>query len=149
MGFQADIVIRGAGGQPVAIVELKNWKDLTPDVGAELRRGLTASHSIGPQIPFFLLLSQEKGFLWHGPPADSTDQPACAFSMTEVIRYYLPDLGADQWLGPDSFRLVVLQWLYDLIDGKRGEESEAERALAEGGLFAVLWGAGIMEEVAV
>jgi len=151
MSFTADIVIRGADGQPLAIVELKNRKGLTSEVGVDLRRELTADQGLGARAPFFVLLSQEVGFLWQGPLAESSDQPMWTFSMAELIGDYLDPTGVERgtWLWPDAFRLVVLQWLYDLIDGKRDEASEPERTLAESGLLAALWGAHIMEGVPV
>ena len=145
MSLQADMVIQGADGQPLAIVELKNRKGLTKDVGVGIRRDLVGSHRFGARAPFLLLLSQEAGFLWTGPLAESPDEPAYTFPMAEVIGHYLPELLSDQWLAPDTLRLVVLQWLYDLIDGRRGQESEAERSLADAGLLDALWRAKILE----
>ena len=115
----------------------------------DVRRELGGGHGLQARAPFFLLLSQEVGFLWTGPLAEFPDEPAHAFPMAEVVGHYLPELDHNRWLAPDVFRLVMLQWLYDLIDGKRGQDSEAERALAEAGLLDALWRARVLEEVPV
>jgi len=151
MSFTADIVIRGADGLPLVVVELENRKGLTSKVGADLRRELIADRGLGARASFLLVLSQEMGFLWAGPLADASDEATWTFSMAELIGDYLDPTGVERgtWLWPDAFRLVVLQWLYDLIDGKRDEANEPERTLAESGLLAALWGAHITEGVPV
>lgn len=56
MTSRADIVIRTEKGQIIAIVEIKNRKDITPEIATTFRRNMIA-HGLIPQIPYFLLLS--------------------------------------------------------------------------------------------
>ena len=60
--FLADALIRGALGDPIAVVEIKNRENLTQDVAIQLRRNLLV-HGMLPNVPYFLLVSQDVGFL--------------------------------------------------------------------------------------
>ena len=60
---RSDILIQNPEGQFVAVVEVKNMRDLSRDTATVLRRN-SMVYNLLPQTPYFLLLSQDSGFLW-------------------------------------------------------------------------------------
>src|SRR2546430_6555516 len=58
-----DIVVQNADGQFIAIIEDKKMQDLTRDAATSVRRN-SMKYSLLPQTPYFLLLAQDRGFLW-------------------------------------------------------------------------------------
>jgi hypothetical protein len=126
-----DIVVQNADGQFVAVIEIKNLKDLTRVTATNLRRN-SMKYSLLPQTPYFLLLSQDRGFLWKeawikGPEAP----PTYEFPMDKVVIRYLKR-NPDERLYEIELEFLALQWLNDLADGKLNtyEEPEATLALA-------------------
>ncbi len=118
-----DLIINDKSGQLVAVVEVKNRQDLTPDLAAKLRRNLLA-HDALPQSPYFLLLSQEKGYLW--TPKEEMDieaLPAYEFSMLEVLNAYLSEELTGRRLRGDELEIVVSYWLSDFT----GPDSHSQR----------------------
>src|SRR5574340_1023065 len=99
--FRPDIVIRNHGGRPIAVVEVKNRQNLSRDIATELRRNMVA-HGLLPQIPYFLLLSQDKGFLWKGTREDNIDAPPTyEFLMDKVVTRYLKTTPQQRLLGAE------------------------------------------------
>ena len=116
MAMRADIVVHGPDGTPVAIVEVKNREELSADVAAVLRRNLVL-HGLPASVPFFVLVSQEAGFLWKdGPQQDPGSPPTQQFSMRNVLRRYLPKLDPNDRLRGLQLELLVQQWLSDLAN---------------------------------
>ncbi len=58
-----DIILQNPDGQFIAVIEVKNLPDLSRDVATILRSN-SMTYTLLPQTPYFLLLSQDKGFLW-------------------------------------------------------------------------------------
>lgn len=61
--IRPDIAIHKPNGPLVAIIEIKNREEMNKKIAAVLRRNLIA-HQVLPDVPYFLLLSQDKGYLW-------------------------------------------------------------------------------------
>src|SRR5260370_32765686 len=111
---EADIVFRNPYGQTVVAVEVKNRQGLTRDVAITLHRNLMA-HGLLPPVPYFLLVSQEFGYLWKAPESGRPEAPPdFEFPMADVMRRYWPNADSQQRLRENEFELVVLQWLLDL-----------------------------------
>ena len=84
----ADILIQSPEGNPIAVVEVKNIPNLTRDEAVQLRRNL-ADYGVPFQTPFFLLLSQDIGFLWKDSKYENLDsQPTYEFPMDRVVARY-------------------------------------------------------------
>ena len=154
MSFRADIVLRGCEGRVVAIVEVKNRPNLTPADAAIIRRNLTAE-GISCTPVFFLIVSQEVGYLWKGSHQyHDTDTPLEAepdyqFPMQEVFARYFSKETPMIWLREAEFSLVLLQWLSDMSRGLADVDKEPQRALAQIGFVNAVCGAYIGERVQV
>ena len=150
MSFPADILVETQDGKPLLIVEVKNRAGIDGDIAASIRRNLVDDYGLSETpSPAFLLVSQERGFLWTGAHADRLAQPPHQFSMVGVVKRYLPNLAPERWLWGEELRLVVVQWLHDLIGGASALDTEAELTISELGLLASLRGARVVEEVHV
>ncbi len=58
-----DILIRDPEGYPLAVVEVNNLPDLSRNMATELRHNLI-EYGVPARVPYFLILSQDMGFLW-------------------------------------------------------------------------------------
>ncbi|HEV7235007.1 MAG TPA: hypothetical protein VGN15_02430 [Ktedonobacteraceae bacterium] len=127
-----DIILQSPEGQFVAVVEIKNIQDLSRDVATSIRRN-SMTYSLLPQTPYFLLLSQDKGFLWkeawrEGPEAP----PAYEFPMDTIVACYTKK-ASNERLYDIELEFLVLQWLTELAEGKRKTNEEPEKTLARAG----------------
>lgn len=140
----ADIIVLNPAGRAVAVVEVKNRRDLTPEVAVQLRRNLVV-HGLVPPGPYFLLISQDVGYLWlasAGPLPH--DPPALEFEVQPVILRYLTWFDGSRRLTGSALELVVAQWLDDLAAG-RGPQSESVEAKPESfGFVTAIAGASIV-----
>ena len=109
MTLKADILIRNQKGQILAVVEIKNREDIDLDVATAFRRNMIA-HGLIPQIPFFLLLSQDIGFIWKGTERPDAP-PIYQFPMNNVVARYLPGLAPGERLKEVQLELVQLDKL--------------------------------------
>lgn len=141
-----DILVQGPDGRPVAVVELKNRRNLSPDVAADLHRQLLG-YGTRSQAPYLLLLSQDSGFLWKNPDAEGTNNfPSYGFPMTNVVARYLPHLNSGERLRESELELLVLQWLNSLTDGLQYASDEPEKSLATSGFLEAIQGAMVISE---
>jgi len=123
---QVDFEVTGRAGDTVALIDVKNIPLLTPSSAAELRRGWLADDPSATGPAFFLIVSQDKAFLWEPEQSDNSDaEPAAAFPMREVLREYLTDSLLDQHLRGAELELAVSQWLSDTARGHGGTSSES------------------------
>lgn len=130
-----DIVIQDPDRQFVAVVEIKNMQNLTRDIATAVR-GNSMIYSLLPQTPYFLLLSQDKGFIWKEAWREGPETPpSYEFPMDAVVTRYLHRKPDDR-LYNEELRYLVLQWLTDLADGKPQMSEEPEKTLALAGFDA-------------
>lgn len=140
-----DILIKNPQGFPIAVVEVKNQQNLSRDVATKLRRNMVA-HGFLAQIPYFLLASQDVGFLWKEPKHVSFDAPPTyEFPMDKVVARYLKREPGQRLYGAE-LELVVLQWLTDLALGTQKVVEEPEKTLALSGFNESIKGATILAE---
>ena len=97
--------------------------------------------------PYFLLLSQDTGFLWR-THSDDGASALQQFPMREVVARYLPNRAAGDRLDEFGLSLVVVHWLNELAAGVWSAEDEPERHLAQVGLLDAMRGADITVEPA-
>jgi hypothetical protein len=140
-----DILVRSPEGYPIAVVEVKNQQNLSRDVAMKLRRNMVA-HGLLPQVPFFLLASQDVGFLWKEPKYVSYDiPPTYEFPMDKVVARYLKREPGERLYGAE-LELVLLQWLIDLTQGAHKNVEEPEKTLALSGFSESIKGATVLAE---
>jgi len=115
--------------------------DLSRDAAVALRRHYLEHGSLF-QAPFFLLVSQDKGYLWNqqGSGTGNLD-PIAELPMQRVTARYLPSRNGTDRLPEEVQELVVTQWLADLTSpaGQTPEE-EPERTLADAGFLQLVRG---------
>ncbi len=142
----ADIVIRNSAGNAVALVEVNNSQNLSRDVAIDLRRTLI-EHGLALAAPYFLILSQDYGFLWKDAGATDLDSPPTyEFSMRPVMQRYLSHIDTKDRLSGSVLELLVLHWLNEIaLNGKQPEE-DPERLLATSGFLDSLRDAMILVE---
>jgi hypothetical protein len=130
--FEADLVIKTAEGQPIAVVEVKSRKNLSRDVVSEIRNNMLA-RGLPARIPYFLLLSPDKGYLWVGEKQGDPDLPSVyEFPMDKVIARYSPKEPGQRLFGSE-LELLVLQWLTHLSLNPQEANEEPERTLERAG----------------
>jgi len=143
---RADLVVQSSDGDIVALVEVKNAEQLTPELTAAFRRNLVVHGALKWWTPFFLLVSQNVGFLWDQrgsiPPGAL---PSVEFSMRPIVRRYVPWLADGEWLREPQLNSVVTQWLSELAEGSGARVHD--EALAQTGLLEMLKGGWIGVEV--
>jgi hypothetical protein len=143
--FRPDLVIKSPEGSAIAAIEVENLQGLSSSEATEMRSSLL-KQGLPAQIPYFLLLSQEVGFLWKKSPQDSPDAPpAYKFPMDKVIsRYSVREAG--QWLYGTELEDVVLEWLMYLSLEWLEVAEEPEKTLALSGFNDVIKGAEVLIE---
>jgi len=146
MNPRSDILIRGSDGSALAIVEVKNRLNLSRDVARELRRNIL-SHDGLQQIPYFLLLSQDSGFLWAAPASKNPDSlPSFEFPMEKVFLRYLSQADLKERLRGTQLELLVLHWLNELAAAPVVPAEEPEKSLSKAGFLDTIQGATVIAE---
>jgi hypothetical protein len=132
MRVQSDFAIYGADGSLVALVDARNREDLAAGIAAQNRRNLIVHGMLNGSVPYFLMVSQDYGYLWDQRAAHVGPEspPTTAFSMKPIIVRYLPSLATGVRLTGTQFELAVAQWLSDLTAGLVGVEGEPEATLS-------------------
>src|SRR5436305_15061712 len=140
-----DILIRDPEGYPIAVVEVKNIQNLSRDVAMELRHNLI-EYGIPARVPYFLLLSQDVGFLWkESNHLDPDAPPNYEFPMDKVVTRYLKE-HTERRLYESILGLVVFQWLNDLVINPGNKDEEPEKTLALSGFIESIKDATILTE---
>src|SRR5579872_2493286 len=143
--FQPNILIQSHQGYPIAVVEVKNRQNLSPDVAAAFRRNMLV-HGLLSKTPFFLLTSQDIGFLWKEAKEENFDAlPDYEFSMDKVVSRYIKQKPGERLYEP-VLDLVVFQWLLDLTMDMQKPLEEPERTLTLAGFNESIKGAKIIAE---
>lgn len=145
----ADIVVQGADGRIVALVEVKNPERFTADIAAATRRNLIVHGFIGDWSPFFLMVSQDRGFLWDLRSGEIAPDapPTIEFPMRPVVERYLPSLANGDWLTGPQLELAVAQWLSDLTREEAVPQTEPERTLSRTEFLQLIHGGHVGTQV--
>ena len=144
--FLPDLVIKNAEGSLGAVIEVKNLQNLSRDEAIALRHDLV-DYGLPSQIPYFLLLSQDIGFLWKGQ--NNLDAPPLyEFPMDPVIKRYLKK-NPERRLYGTELELLVLQWLLNLTTKPQQDVEEPEKTLARSGFNDSIKGGAVLLKEAV
>lgn len=143
-----DILIRDPEGYPIAVVEVKNIQNLSRDMAMELRHNLI-EYGIPARVTYFLLLSQDIGFLWKElKHLDPDAPPNYEFPMDKVVTRYLKE-DSERRLYGSILELIVFQWLNDLATNPGTGDEEPEKTLALSGFIESIKDATILTEESV
>jgi hypothetical protein len=135
----ANITIHRLHGPLIGTVEVKNREGLTSALASQLRRNLIA-HGAEQDVQYFLLFSQDRGFLWHNRGrSDSAAPPDAEFPMDPVIHRYLPTNGPGR-LRNSELETIIFSWLADTSELTAVPSTEPERTLALAGFLDAIRG---------
>ena len=133
-----DITIRKRDGRPIAIVEVKNKRVLTERDASYLRHTFLA-HGLIEDVPYFLVLSQDVGYLWHQKASTESEvETFTRFSMDAVLRRFLSEADLEVRLHGAELELVVWQWLTEITGNELNVDREPERQLRSSGFLDAL-----------
>ncbi|HWS83310.1 MAG TPA: hypothetical protein VN207_03535 [Ktedonobacteraceae bacterium] len=141
--FQPSLVIEDSYERPIAVVEVTSLSDMSLDVVMEIRRSML-ERGLPAHIPYFLLLSQDIGFLWKDDPSLSVDSPPnYEFPMdTVMVRYSKKPL--EQRLYTGELEYLFLLWLMDLRAQPQEMVEEPEKKLTHAGFMDAIHRAMIL-----
>jgi hypothetical protein len=143
----ADIVVQHPDGRPVVDIEVQNRDRLPPDLAAGMRRNLI-EHGAASDAPYFMVLSQDDGFLWQQTPDTPPHAPPDRhFPMRPVLTRYLSEEDSGLRFGSAQLALIVYRWVQDLADGDYPADSEPERTLRPSGLLDLIRGGKVLTEI--
>ena len=143
-----DILIQSPDGDTIAVVEIKNLRNLSPDEAIQIRRSL-ADYGVPVQVPFFMLLSQDVGFLWKDSKYENLDAPPMyTFPMNNVVARY-SDRKAGERLYEAEFEILALRCLNQITVSSQNNSDEPERTLALAGFDEAIKGAYALFEAEV
>lgn len=147
--MDADILVRTPGGQSVLVAEIRNRQNLSQGVAVALRRNL-ASHNLLPPSKFFLLLSQDVGFLWSTADSSVPDAPPTVeFPMVNVVSRYLRGAQPQDRLRQSELQMLVANWLEDLAGPAPKVADEPEKTLEQTGFLKAIQGATVLSHAKV
>jgi hypothetical protein len=144
-----DIRVIGNDGQTIAIIEVRNRKDFTPEIVAEQAKYWLAHISMR-HIPFFLLISQNDAYIWaHMKHREIKPVlPTYNIPMREVIDHYMPSLSPNERLRETELELIVYQWILQLSIGNKILPSTVSNGLTSSGFLDAVREASVQFEAA-
>ena len=138
--FQPSMVIEDSYECPIAAVEVTSSSDIIIDDTSKMWES-TLEHSLPAHVPYFLLVSQNTGFLWKGSPSLNTNSsPDYEFPMHNVIVRF-SRRQPEQRLHAEELGYVVLRWLMNLSSKPQDMEQEPEKTLERAGFVDAIKGA--------
>ncbi|MGH2558393.1 MAG: hypothetical protein ACRDJH_04950 [Thermomicrobiales bacterium] len=141
-----DVAVFYPGGAPIAFVEVKNAQIMSTAFAIDYRDRLLADLAL-PWSPYFLIVSQELGYIWdHRPWGEVRPSSPVEFSMRPVVSRYMPRLEDGAWLGGFSLNFIVIQWLDDLASQGVDLSSEPEATLERTGFIDEIRGGIVRTE---
>lgn len=147
--IRTDLVVQAANGDVLALVEVKNREQLTRDIAADYRENLLGHGPGNWWSRFFMLVSQDVGYLWDHGTVPQTPQvsPPIEFPMDPVIRFYLRSAVNGRRLHGSSVELAVSQWLWDLANDVENRPKEPEAALGRTDFLRLIKGGRVGTEI--
>lgn len=131
--YKPSILIEDSDERLIAAVEVQSRIDMSADLATYVRSSML-DYGISPHIPYILVLSQDRGFLWKDDPLINGDRPPdYEFPMDSVIvRFSKSEPGKRliKWGLED----LVLHWLTNLsFKPEEMGKGEPEDTLARAG----------------
>lgn len=134
----ADLVLRSRASGDIAIIELKNTPDLTADSASRLRSNMIV-HGALQRVPYFVILSQDRGYVWRPEDDPGTETPPTfEFNMGDVIAHYHPEFDPSVRLYESGLILIIDKWFDDLVHQNLECVPDPDNALKRSGLLDVL-----------
>ncbi len=138
MAFETDVLVRNARGTPVAAIEVKNRPNLEAPDATIIRRNLFA-HGLVTPVDYFLLVSQDVGYLWGPAKREAIDaEPDLSFPMSTVLERYSVEPTASGRLFESQLLLLVSSWIQELTSPASRAEGEPELSLERAGFTSAV-----------
>jgi hypothetical protein len=138
MKVAADLVLRSQSTGDVAMIEVKNRRDLTSALATMLRRNLII-HGQYRRVPYFVLLSQDSGYIWTPDEEPWIESPPkVSFPLHSVVAHYYPDFDPAIRLRESELMLIIERWIDDLIHGDIPNVPDPDNAMERSGLLSAL-----------
>jgi len=132
--FQPSMVIEDSDEYPIAVVQATSLSDIPLDEAVEIR-GSMLERGLPAHIPYFLLLSQDIGFLWKDNPSLRVDSPPdYEFPMYNVIARYSKK-PPEQGLYVEELEYLFTRWLMNLSSKPQDMMEEPEKTLTHAGFI--------------
>ncbi len=142
--FTPDLVIKNLDSDPIAVIEVEGGTYMSSDFATEIRRNMLRS-GLPTHIPYFLVLSQDLGYLWKDSEQNGPGTPpTCEFPMDGIIRRY-SNREPNQRLFETELEYVMLKWLTSLSIKPQVTE-EPEKTLATSGFIDAIKEAMVLIE---
>lgn len=138
MSFRTDVLVLDARDTPVAAIEVKNRPNLGAPEATIIRRNLFAHRLIAP-VDYFLLVSQDVGYLWGPGKREAIDaEPDLSFPMCAVVERYSVEPTASGRLFNSQLELLVSSWIQELTSPGSRAEGEPELSLERAGFTSAV-----------
>lgn len=135
--FRPDLVIKNTEGMPIAIVEVQSWKNLTEDVAMKMKRNMVED-GLPIITSYFLLLSQDIGYLWTKDKLlDPNAPPSYKFPMENIVKRYMKKEYWERRFVKSEMEFLILRWLINLSANPEMETEEPEETLNRAGFNAL------------
>ncbi len=138
MPFATDLLVVDPRDRPVAAIEVKNRPKLDRPEATMIRRNLFA-HGIVAPVDYFLLVSQDIGYLWGPAKRDAIDaEPDLSFPMSTVLERYSVEPTTSGRLFNSQLELLVSSWIQELTSPSGQAEGEPELSLERAGFTSAV-----------
>lgn len=145
--MNSDFLIHAPDGTLAAAIDVKNHKSMSLRMAIELRRHKW-SEGLLPPADYYVLLSQDVGFIWaHQRDAGPDAPPSIEFSTAAIIESYVPSLAAGARLDNAALELVVRAWLDDVNHQEHHADAVEQQLARIGFLDAIRNGTWLWETV--
>ena len=135
----ADLVIRDTKDDPLAVIDLVNFPGFSREEAIELRQRMI-DRGLPAQLPYFLLLTQDVGFLWKDTEKDQLDAPPnYEFPMNGLIQRYEKESSRRRLYGWE-LEFLILKWFIHLTASSEPDTEEPELTFVRSGLRELIKG---------
>jgi hypothetical protein len=148
--MQADMAVLGKTGEPVLLVEVKNKAGTSENWAAMLRRNI-AAHGFLPNVPYFIVATPDRFYVWKNPPnTPELAPPDYVVDSSTVLGELLDRKQPEsERLGGAGLEILIGFWLAALINQRiNGQETNGNGWLKESGLQEAVRGGHIVFEEA-
>lgn len=144
-----DVAVFSKDRRPILVVEVRDGGMYSSaESAAGLRRSLVG-HDLLPNVPFFMLATPIRIYLWVGdaPPKANPDYSAEAGPV--LNSYGSKHTNPDKPRRGGALEIVMFSWLSDVASGSRplSTDSAVDRMLLESGLYEQIRGGSAEFEV--
>lgn len=137
--FPPDLLIRDEKDHPLAVIEVVNFPEFSREKAIEFRQRMI-EYGLPAQLPYFLTVTQDVGYLWKDTEKDKLDVPPnYEFPMDGLVQRY-EGKSLERRLHRDDLKWLILQWFVHLTENSEPDTEEPEVTLVRSGLRNLIKG---------